>query len=434
MAKNSIRDYSATSSLNTDVQSVDISEGCAASGINNAIREVMADLKDVSSGTIALESPQADSLTVTGDLTVDTNTLYVDSTNNRTGLGNASPETTVHIEGDVSGLNDGNVMHIESNGDGGNRGINIGQEGDGSQARMFLQGYHSQNTSNYWDLLLNPYGGSVGIGTTSPTTYGDSNTKLAVVTPTSNANDVNIRFGTNDVKGIIFVNDVSGDGVGFGTTTNDHLQFNTNNTERMRIEPTYGRLLINRTSASTVAPYSKLHVLGDAAVDVVTLQVGTNGYSALAFLNASGSLVGSVTANASSTSYNTSSDHRLKQGVEDMTGAIDRVKALAPKRFNFIADADTTVDGFLAHEAQAVVPEAVTGTKDAMRDEEYEVTPAVLDDDGNVVTEAVMGTRSVPDYQGIDQSKLVPLLTGALQEAIAKIEALEARIEALEIA
>jgi len=112
--------------------------------------------------------------------------------------------------------------------------------------------------------------------------------------------------------------------------------------------------------------------------------------------------------------------------------ATTRLKQLKPVRFNFIADADTTVDGFLAHEVQTVVPEAITGTKDAMRDEEYEVTPAVLDDDGNEVTPAVMGTRSVPDYQGIDQSKLTPLLTKALIEAVEKIEALEARITALE--
>ena len=118
--------------------------------------------------------------------------------------------------------------------------------------------------------------------------------------------------------------------------------------------------------------------------------------------------VGSIHVNTSGTAYNTSSDYRLKQGVEDMTGAINRVKALAPNRFQFIADADTTLDGFLAHEAQTVVPEAVTGTK------------AEVDDDGNAV------------MQGIDQSKLVPLLTGELQEAIAKIEVLEARVTALE--
>jgi len=81
---------------------------------------------------------------------------------------------------------------------------------------------------------------------------------------------------------------------------------------------------------------------------------------------------------------------------------------------------------------QSIVPEAISGTKDAMRDEEYEVTPAVLDEDGNVVTPAVMGTRSVPDYQGIDQGKLVPLLVKSLQEALDKIDTLETRLEALE--
>jgi hypothetical protein len=138
-----------------------------------------------------------------------------------------------------------------------------------------------------------------------------------------------------------------------------------------------------------------------------------------------GSDKGSIDISGSTTSYNTSSDYRLKENVVPMTGSIDRLKELNPSRFNFIADDSVTVDGFLAHEAQEVVPEAVTGEKDAMRTEEYEVEPAVLDDDGGVVTEAVMGEREVIDAQGIDQSKLVPLLVGALQEAIARIETLE---------
>jgi len=145
-----------------------------------------------------------------------------------------------------------------------------------------------------------------------------------------------------------------------------------------------------------------------------------------------GTEVGSITCWTTSTSYNTSSDYRLKENVVPMTGSINRLKELKPSRFNFIADPDTTVDGFLAHEAAEVVPEAITGEKDAMRTEEYEVTPAVKDDDGNVVTEAVMGTREVEDYQGIDQSKLVPLLVASLQEAVEKIEALEARVTQLE--
>ncbi len=138
-----------------------------------------------------------------------------------------------------------------------------------------------------------------------------------------------------------------------------------------------------------------------------------------------GTQVGRIDVTASSTSYVTSSDYRLKENVDYTWDATTRLKQLKPARFNFIADADITVDGFLAHEVQDVVPEAISGTKDAMRDEEYEVTPSVLDEDGNVVTEAVMGTRSVPDYQGIDQGKLVPLLVKTIQELEARIAALE---------
>jgi len=157
---------------------------------------------------------------------------------------------------------------------------------------------------------------------------------------------------------------------------------------------------------------------------------GTGGDDHVTFHNGSGQ-VGKIRTSGSSTSYVTSSDYRLKENVVPMTGSIDRLKELNPSRFNFIADADTTVDGFLAHEAQEVVPEAITGTKDGMQTEEYEVEPAVMDGETEV-TPAIMGEREVEDYQGIDQSKLVPLLTSALQEAVAKIEDLEKRIEILE--
>ena len=114
-----------------------------------------------------------------------------------------------------------------------------------------------------------------------------------------------------------------------------------------------------------------------------------------------GATVGSITLNGSSTAYNTSSDYRLKENVDYTWDATTRLKQLKPARFNFIADADTTVDGFLAHEVQSVVPEAVHGTHNE------------VDDDGN------------PEYQGIDQSKLVPLLVKTIQELEARITALE---------
>jgi hypothetical protein len=158
-----------------------------------------------------------------------------------------------------------------------------------------------------------------------------------------------------------------------------------------------------------------------------------DGANALTFWNAAGSVSGAINVGASSTLYNTSSDYRLKTEVTYDWDATSRLKQLKPARFKWIVDGDDAafVDGFLAHECEAV-PEAVTGTKDAMRDERYEVTPAVLDEDGNEVTPAVMGTRSVPEHQSIDQSKIVPLLTKALIEAIEKIEQLEARIITLE--
>lgn len=141
MAKNSVRDFSATASSNTDIQSVDVSEGCAASGINNAIRELMADIKDVSAGTVALESPQADSLTVTGDLTVDTKTLKVDAANNRVGVAQSTPDAELHI-GDGSGSSDNTRLRIT----GGTSGLSTIQFGDTASANIGqLQYDHSSN-------------------------------------------------------------------------------------------------------------------------------------------------------------------------------------------------------------------------------------------------------------------------------------------------
>jgi len=128
--------------------------------------------------------------------------------------------------------------------------------------------------------------------------------------------------------------------------------------------------------------------------------VGTGLSNILQFVNGYGQ-VGAVKVNGTNTSYETSSDHRLKENVDYTWDATTRLKQLKPARFNFKVDADTTVDGFLAHEVQTIVPEAVSGEKDA------------VDADGNI------------DPQGIDHSKLVPLLVKTIQELEARITALE---------
>ena len=153
--------------------------------------------------------------------------------------------------------------------------------------------------------------------------------------------------------------------------------------------------------------------------------------------------VGHIRTTGTATSYNTSSDYRLKENLEPLTGALDRLDQLPVYRFNFTADPDTTVDGFVAHEVSAHVPEAVTGEKDAMRtvvvQEAVEAQPATYYEEGDELPEgkavgdektpAVEAVEEVteeqPDYQGIDQSKLVPLLVAAVKELKAKVEALE---------
>ena len=141
-----------------------------------------------------------------------------------------------------------------------------------------------------------------------------------------------------------------------------------------------------------------------------TMQVGVSstgaGYALMQIFQ-NGTQCGGITvSNSNATAFVTSSDYRLKENIAPIQNAGSRLLLLRPSSFNFQNNPGVVIDGFIAHEVQAVVPEAIHGTKDE------------VDDDGN------------PVYQGIDQSKLVPLLTAALQEAIVKIETLEARLTA----
>ena len=285
--------------------------------------------------------------------------------------------------------------------------------------------------------------GNVGIGTTSPdgklhvhsgsagsvTANGNANN---LVIENSDTGGISILTPDNGFGYIMWGSPTSNEGAilryrdsdnifSIGTEdTNGILQFRTGaGTEAMRIT-NGGDLLVNRTTrrsnekfsvdnADNVAYFGCTTNSNVSSIQMVHAYAqGSQSATQIQFQNNTATTVGSIQSTGSATSFNTSSDYRLKENVVDLDGAITRVKQLSPKRFNFIADADTTVDGFLAHEAQTVVPEAVTGTHNE------------VDSDNN------------PVYQGIDQSKLVPLLTAALQEAIAKIETLETKVAALE--
>jgi len=316
----------------------------------------------------------------------------------------------------------------------------------------------------FWDASAE----SLGIGTSSPRALFDlgSGTGDGVLSSTpsdyqiileANASatgdigrSIGWATGANTVSAAINSYDAGAgitNGLVFATAANGTLA------SRMRIDSS-GNVLVGKTSASDasdglwVTPTGSILATATSTYAAQFRRNGTDGVVVYFYNDAA--FVGSINVSGSSTSYNTSSDYRLKTDAQPMVGASDRVLALKPVNFEWISSGER-VDGFLAHEAQAVVPECVTGTKDAMRDEEYEVTAAVyediiiaavLDEEGNeleaerteqrLVSEAVMGTRSVPDYQGIDQSKLVPLLTAALQEALTEISALKVRVAALE--
>jgi len=160
------------------------------------------------------------------------------------------------------------------------------------------------------------------------------------------------------------------------------------------------------------ATSSQIYATGNGDTCAVFNRAGSDG--ATVRLRRQGSDVGSISVTASATAYNTSSDYRLKDNVQPMTGALAKVALLKPVTFKWKIDGSDS-EGFIAHELQAIKPDCVSGNKDA------------VDADGK------------PVYQGIDTSFLVATLTAAIQELKAindtqaeTITALTARIVALE--
>jgi len=179
------------------------------------------------------------------------------------------------------------------------------------------------------------------------------------------------------------------------------MAFATNNAERARIDSS-GRLLVGTTTAG-FGSQNGFSVMNPENATYLSINHANGTTSTATYIGFAynGATIGSVTqSGTTAVAYNTSSDYRLKENVAPMTGALEKVAALKPVTYTWKADGSAG-QGFIAHELQEVVPDCVTGEKDA------------VDADGN------------PQYQGVDTSFLVATLVSAIQELTARLEVLE---------
>jgi len=271
--------------------------------------------------------------------------------------------------------------------------------------------------------LRNKAGAWENVGSATGALIGSSSTKLQVTAGTQALPSV--YFGTNTTSGFYAPTNAADNEIALSMQDHTYLKIGYN------VAPsgaTKNRALFLGNAASLTAPLKpkvvtanqgvanqglmvselgRLQICANEGPPIELNRTNNNGIM-IGFSRDGGTPVGHITMTTTTVSYITGSDYRLKENVVTLTGAKSRLQQLLPKKFNFISNPGLTVDGFLAHETQTVVPEAITGTKDE------------VDSDGNAV------------HQGIDQSKLVPLLTAALQEAFDEIASLTTRVATLE--
>jgi hypothetical protein len=256
-------------------------------------------------------------------------------------------------------------------------------------------------------------GGSGRAGTLTGVLYGNGTSAQTVATAAQIVSAIGTTAVTNATTATTATTAASC--TGNAATVTNGVYLNTNNTHSSGANtfPTGVGINAANPNPSLWGLYAKSSgnnpaIFAESSNVFAAITVAASAGGAMAFYygvaGSIGSLVGSISLTSTSTAYNTASDYRLKTNVIPVVNAADRVKQLKPCNFTWIKEPSLpAVDGFLAHELADVIPVATTGKKDA------------VDDHGN------------PIYQAIDQAKIVPLLTAALQEALARIEALEAK-------
>jgi len=361
-----------------------------------------------------------------------------------TGISDSSDATAITIDSSENvTVNNGTLTSSGANGVG-NQGFHITDTGYSKTHKIFGDNSLHIQADSGQQILFKPNAteaarfdasGNLGIGTTSAETKveisgsADNGLLQALqITNTDHASGetgqkVAINFklsraGTmRDAARITAGKDSDWDDA---TATDSFIAFDTtlndSRTEKARINST-GNLLLGdgALESITYTGANKLimhhgHSFGNIGI-YMSCAAYTSNYEMLRFYNGNGQ-VGNITVGGSNTAFNTSSDYRLKENVTYDWDATTRLKQLKPARFNWIADeTNTLVDGFLAHEVSSAVPDAVNGEKDAVY---------TAQDEANG-----LGKEGEPNMQGIDHSKLVPLLVKTIQELEARITTLE---------
>jgi hypothetical protein len=345
--------------------------GIDVTGTVTATNGVFSGFVDFKTGGVVRGNIYSDSSTMIIN-TQGTNTT-LNTNGGNVGIGVSDPSTALDVNG---------VINVRTNGfQFGRITTNNTSASDGGLTFQTVSG------GSFGERMRIDSSGRVGIGITN------LGAKLDVLT----GSDQRLLFTTVGSDPFIGAVNAANSAYKALQLNGSDIKLLTNGAERMRIDSS-GDLLWHQTPSSSASGIAFTNTTHPSIV--VSGGADTAFRHRVVFVNGNGT-VGIISTNGSATTYATSSDYRLKENVVPLTGATERLKQLNPSRFNFIADADVTVDGFLAHEVQDIVPEAITGTKDA------------VDDDGNAV------------YQGIDQSKLVPLLVATIQELEARITQLE---------
>jgi hypothetical protein len=443
MAKNKISEFDVNPDNNTDINSINIAEGCAPSGINNAIRQLMSDLKefqtggagDSFNGAVGAITPSTGAFT-TATASTSFGSPVFKATSSAGGALQNSGGTTCLQWGGGGGSN--LTLDVNTNVTGAialNGGTTIG-DASGDSFTINSSAVSIPNGLNFDSntLVIDATNNRVGIGTSSPTALLHVNGGSRLGNSEYNLGSIEINIqGTGDRNTFIDFHSsgtpasvdlsariIRGAGVNgefsIVNSGSGNIIFDNNNAERMRIDSS-GNLLIGTTSNPANAKTfivginywaTQIQCINSGGALLIGNVSGTSAYNAASFYNNGfNSGVGSITVGGSTTSYNTSSDYRLKENIVPMVGALATVSALKPVTYKWKSDGSNG-QGFIAHELAEVVPDCVTGEKDA------------VNEDGTIKA------------QGIDTSFLIATLTAAIQEQQSIINDLKSRIETLE--